>query len=204
MFSKFVKKLSSISSSSSKLGGNLGRTNIDLPLLDYFIKEKGILSFLDIGCGKGGMVFHAIAHGLHARGIEGDVDSIPTDCPLIQNIDYRDGYYDSDKSFDLGWSIECLEHIPESCLINVMQDFRKCRYVVMTAAPPGWGGYGHVNEQPEAYWINLFQENDFDFSSDETMLIREVSSITFGGVIRHDKKQFIRNRGLFFRNRLLR
>ena len=40
----------------SKLGGNLGRTNIDYETLSYLIDNLKISSFLDIGCGKGGMV----------------------------------------------------------------------------------------------------------------------------------------------------
>ena len=55
--------------SGSKLGGNLGKTNVDNESLDFLIENFKIKSFLDIGCGKRGMVFNAISKGLFARGM---------------------------------------------------------------------------------------------------------------------------------------
>ena len=65
----------------------------------------------------------------------------------------------------------------------------------------GWDGVGHVNEQTESYWIKSFQKYGFKFLEQETVLIRGISEITFAGNVRMDRKQFIRNRGLFFNNR---
>lgn len=188
----------------SRLGGNLGKTNIDNQSLEYLIQNFNIKSFLDIGCGKGGMVFNAINKGLFARGIEGDLNSIPIDCPLIYNVDYRDSNLNSNRVFDLGWSIEVLEHIPEKYLHNVFKDFKNCRYVVFTAAPPGWGGVGHVNEKDEEYWIDRFIKQGFIYDKTTTKEIRRISQITFGGLIRDKKKQFLQNRGLFFINNNLK
>ena len=70
----FFKSIN-IFSSRSKLGGNLGATNIDLKILNYIKNDLGFSSFLDIGCGTGGMVFNAINTGLQARGIEGACNS---------------------------------------------------------------------------------------------------------------------------------
>ena len=184
----------------SKLGGNLGKTNIDEKSLEFLIKRFKIKSFLDIGCGKGGMVFYAINKGLFARGVEGDAHSIPVDCPLINKIDYRNSYLNFQEPFDLAWSVEVLEHIPEGYLKNVFKDFRNCKFVIFTAAPPGWGGEGHVNERDEKYWIKKFSNEGFKFDQNTTNQIREISEIKFGGIIRHEKKQFIQNRGLFFVN----
>jgi hypothetical protein len=38
--------------------------------------------------------------------------------------------------------------------------------VVFTAAPPGQGGSGHVNEQPADYWIAKFAANDMSHRPD--------------------------------------
>ncbi len=184
----------------SKLGGNLGKTNIDEKSLEYLIKKFKIKSFLDIGCGKGGMVFNAINKGLFARGVEGDKDSIPVDCPLIYNVDYRNSYLNFQHQFDLAWSLEVLEHIPEKYLKNVFKDFHNCKFVIFTAAPPGWGGEGHVNERDEKYWKEKFLKEGFKFDQKTTNQIRKISEIKFGGIIRHQKKQFLQNRGLFFIN----
>ena len=57
-------KLLNIFNTRSKLGGNLGATNLDLKTLQYLKNDLGFSSFLDIGCGTGGMVFNAINYGL--------------------------------------------------------------------------------------------------------------------------------------------
>ena len=190
----------------SVLGGNLGHSNIDMNTLLFLKRELGISSFLDIGCGVGGMVFHAIQEGMFARGVEGDIESIPIDCPLIHEIDYRVGSLFSQfpSHFDLAWSIEVLEHIPEDYLPNVMADFSMCKYALITAAPPGWGGVGHINEQHPDYWIDIFEKNNFELSTLLTQKVRDISEIKFNSTVRHDRKQFIANRGLFFVNKAQR
>jgi hypothetical protein len=45
--------------------------------------------------------------------------------------------------------------------------------VVFTAAPPGQGGTGHVNEQPQSYWIDRFRAEGMEY--DETWS-REVAT----------------------------
>ena len=195
----FLKSLN-IFSSRSKLGGNLGATNLDLKTLQYLKNDLGFSSFLDIGCGTGGMVFNAISQGFCARGIEGDPNSIPKDCPIIQCVDYRIGSSSHSSNFDIGWSVEFLEHVPSSFEKNYFKDFSLCKNILITAAPPGWGGDGHVNEQTEEHWIQKFSENNFSIDWNHTQKIRSVSEITFNNTVRQEKKQFVRNRGLFFNN----
>jgi SAM-dependent methyltransferase len=197
-FTKFVNLLN-IFNTRSKLGGNLGATNLDLKPLQYFKNNLGFNSFLDIGCGTGGMVFNAINSGLHARGIEGDPNSIPKDCPIIECVDYRTGSSNLTSNFDIGWSVEFLEHVPSSFEKNYFKDFSLCNNILITAAPPGWGGDGHVNEQSEEHWIHKFSENNFTIDWKQTQKVRSISEITFNNTVRQEKKQFVRNRGLFFK-----
>jgi len=185
-------------SNKSQLGGNLGKTNIDEDLLRFLYTDLKMRSFLDIGCGPGGMVFNASYIGFKARGIEGDPNSIPKDCPLITQIDYRKTSSGLKNKFDIGYSCEFLEHIPAKYMKNYMEDFNLCKSIIITAAPPGWGGIGHVNEQSEDYWIKTFSENNFQIDKKMTQKIREISCIKFAGKTRASKKQFIKNRGLFF------
>ena len=53
------------------LGGHNWRTHIDTFVLDHY-KVKGCSSFLDIGCGVGGMVYNALDRDYDAYGIDGD------------------------------------------------------------------------------------------------------------------------------------
>jgi SAM-dependent methyltransferase len=45
--------------------------------------------------------------------------------------------------------------------------------VIFTAAPPGQGGTGHVNEQPRDYWISRFEHHGMRYGRDETSRVAE-------------------------------
>jgi SAM-dependent methyltransferase len=58
---------------------------------------------------------------------------------------------------DLAYSFEVAEHLPESLAPRFARFLAGCAPVVLlTAAPPGQGGTGHINEQPAGYWVNTF------------------------------------------------
>jgi hypothetical protein len=60
---------------------------------------------------------------------------------------------------DLAYSFEVAEHVPVSLAPRFVRFLAGCaRMSLMTAAPPGQGGVGHVNEQPSEYWIDAFRE----------------------------------------------
>jgi hypothetical protein len=44
--------------------------------------------------------------------------------------------------------------------------------VLFSAAIPGQGGYGHVNEQPPSYWTERFRAAGMDESPDEAAALR--------------------------------
>lgn len=80
----------------------------------FLISEYRIKSFLDIGCGPGGMVALASMRGLEAVGIDGDwqVPKEPDTNIIIH--DFTNGpCYTVKPEFDLGWSVEFLEHVDE-------------------------------------------------------------------------------------------
>lgn len=62
--------------------------------------------------------------------------------------------------FDLSLCIEVAEHVPPEhadTLVEFLAD--TAPIVVFTAARPGQGGHGHVNEQPREYWMSRFAYN---------------------------------------------
>lgn len=165
------------------LGGHNGTTWVDAGVLSYFIKEHGIKSMLDIGCGPGAQLDFARQYELFALGVDGDPlfkgkEDVQihdfTQGPLGQkNIQKlpKQGYY------DLGWSIEFLEHVDAQYIPNFMETFKLCKYVVVTAATPGQGGHHHVNEQWFDYWQKIFGDNKFKASAKLTQAIREHSTM---------------------------
>ena len=177
------------------LGGHANKTHIDEGALSWAINELKISSMLDIGCGPGDMVKLSEQKGLTALGIEGDhtLERYYPERFLIH--DCRLGPAPLENNFDLAWSVEFVEHVYAEFIPNYMQAFQKCKYVIMTYAPPGHGGYHHVNEQPEAYWVDIFSQYGFTVNTQFAQELRNVSTMNLGKKL---KKAFVKNRGMVF------
>lgn len=171
------------------LGGHYNLTHIDEGALIYLKHRFNIKNMLDIGCGPGGMKELAKKHGIVWTGIDGDAlvqlsDKITHDYTISSCPDLAERY-------DLGWSTEFLEHVSEEYIVNYMKDFSRCKYVVVTAAPPGKKGYHHVNCQTVEYWIEKFAQYGFLFNEKVTAKVRKHSTMT---------REFMRNTGMFYEN----
>lgn len=176
-----------------------GSTNIDIGLVPFLKENSNIKSILDVGCGPGGNVKYFQKIGFEAYGIDGDKETLPKSSNF-DYVDYRKGSSKFKGPFDLCWSVEFAEHIEEQYIDNFLIDYKKCKALIFTAAPKGWGGAGHVNEQSEKYWITKLENSGFKFNLEYTIGIRQKSVLTFNDTVRRPKKQFIRNRGLYFKN----
>jgi SAM-dependent methyltransferase len=178
------------------LGGSLGRTHLDHGALDWLIDQFAPTSYLDIGCGPGGMAELAESKGLQVQGIDGDhtLERYNPDRFLIH--DFTKGPVTLEQQYDIGWSCEFVEHVYEEYIPNFMSAFKQCKVLMITYAPPGWPGHHHVNCQPEQYWIDCLQDNGFTYSSDLTGELRAHSTMN----THKKKKAFVRNRGLMFVN----
>ena len=172
------------------LGGHRDRTHVDKSSLDFLIKNFHVKSFLDIGCGPGGMVLQALSLGLKATGIDGDFTLKKEDWRIIH--DFTSGPIEIEKA-DLGWSVEFLEHVEKKYICNYMSAFARCNYVVSTHAPRNKKGHHHVNLENDSYWIDVFENYNFTFLPKETEEVRKTSNM---------KRDFMRNTGLVFKNKL--
>jgi hypothetical protein len=66
------------------------------------------------------------------------------------------------RRFDLAVCLECAEHLtPGRAKPLVEWLTRSADVVVFSAAIPGQGGKGHINERHPEYWRNLFQQRGF-------------------------------------------
>ena len=178
------------------LGGHGNKTHLDNGALTWLRERLNVRTYLDIGCGPGGMVQLANEMGIDALGIDGDhtLDRYDTSKFLIH--DFTTGPIKLDKRFDLGWSVEFVEHVYEQYITNYITAFQACKVFVMTYAPPGWEGHHHVNLQEEVYWINIMKQYGFTNNIELTKTLRTVSTMN-----QHKKKKaFVRNRGLVFIN----
>ena len=171
------------------LGGSFGRCHVDQGALQYVRETLDLKSFIDIGCGTGGMVEVAHDAGMNAFGIDGDA-TIDRRAPVTIH-DFTTGPAEFHDLIDLAWSVEFVEHVREKYIDNYMTAFQQCQYALITYAPPGTPGHHHVTCMPEDYWVLKFQEYGFKYLKEETLAIRERS--TMG-------RDFMRDNGLFFRN----
>lgn len=174
----------------SHLGGHLNKTHNDRGTLLHLIDTYKIKSFLDIGCGPGGMVRIAKMRGLDSLGIDGDwVMAIESEAKILIH-DFTTGAAPIDRDFDLVWSVEFLEHVEEKYQDNYMQAFARCKYAVCTF---GLGlSNRNRNSKNEEYWIGVFDKYGFDYDAEETKMIRECSNM---------QKPFMQRTGMFFKRR---
>ena len=166
------------------LGGHANITWHDEGAIDFFIKNFNIKSMIDVGCGPGMQTEIAQRKGLYAVGVDGDYTIKRNDDCKFQIHDYSTGpldfenikYKPKEGLFDLGWSIEFLEHVDEKYIPNFMETFKLCKFVVVTHAYPGQGGHHHVNEQEKEYWIKIFKK--YGFKHSQKILNKVLSSST--------------------------
>lgn len=64
--------------------------------------------------------------------------------------------------FDLVLSLEVAEHLSPHRAEGFIDDLATFSdQVLFSAAIPGQGGYGHINEQPHQYWIRMFEDRGY-------------------------------------------
>jgi SAM-dependent methyltransferase len=136
-----------------------------------------VRSVIDVGCGSGAFAAEAARQGLRAIGLEHSRHGI--NLARQQGVDCRP--FDvarpvreqMSEVVDLAYSFEVAEHVPASLADNFVHFMTRLGpLVVFTAAQPGQGGIGHLNEQPLEYWIQKFEREGFDQSRAETDALR--------------------------------
>lgn len=170
------------------LGGHANKTHIDEGVLSYIKHKFNIKNMIDIGCGPGGMFDVANKLNILYTGIDGDFN-IKNENIIIH--DFNTGSIDVDN-FDLGWSVEFLEHVEEKYIDNFMKVFEKCDIVVLTHALPNKGGHHHVNCQNSEYWKDVFKKYNLYYDEDETNIIRSKSNM---------KRNFMKTTGMLFKRK---
>jgi SAM-dependent methyltransferase len=131
-------------------------------------------SVVDVGCGLGTWLKVFTEHGAEViQGMDGRyVDTSKllisaenfTPVDLVETIrgDLRPVLEKAQGRYDLAVCLEVAEHLPESSAADLVRTLTAFAPVVLfSAAVPGQGGVGHINEQWPSYWKELFEQHGF-------------------------------------------
>ena len=169
-------------------GGCQGITHIDNGALEW-MDSKGCKSLLDGGCGTGGQVQAALDMGWGAFGI--DVDDTVHGDRNIALIDLCVNPVIFHKPFDLVWSVETAEHIPEEYEDNFIETLTSNSesYIILTASMAD-SQAAHVNCKPRDYWISRIEKEGFNYSEELYQELLKHSTM---------KREFIKHTGMIFK-----
>jgi SAM-dependent methyltransferase len=122
-------------------------------------------SVIDVGCGT--CLWLA---ALRSRGVTDilgvDGSWVPRDQLAIPEALFQEHNLTNplalDRGFDLALCLEVAEHLPAEAAEPLVRSLTAAApVVVFSAAIPGQGGDGHVNEQWPGYWADLFAAKEF-------------------------------------------
>jgi len=185
----------------SHLGGHENETHVDIGALSFLVEKFDVKTVIDVGCGPGGMVKVGRELGLDYIGVDGDftVERASEVQPYVTIHDFTKEpplFKTSDGSevFDLGWTVEFLEHVDAHYIYNFMKTLRQCKYVICTHAFPGQPGHHHVNCREHPYWVDIFTAFGFEVDVETTNQVRDKSTMA---------ERYIRQQSLVFKNRNL-
>jgi hypothetical protein len=149
------------------------RGPFDEGAFDYLATRFGARTMIDVGCGSPGMVYYALCRGVRAVGVDGD-PRIARESRVVIEHDYAQKPLYAGE-FDLGWSVEFVEHLEERFVPHVMATFRGCRHVFLATGASGSPGHP-VNCRPPQYWIEQFRAVGFALDAEATDAVRHHST----------------------------
>ena len=135
-------------------------------LLDIFLD---ISSVLDIGCGTGTFLSIFEQRGINdVLGVEGPWvkdEYLEINGAKLIRVNLVKQFPVINRKFDIALCLEVGEHLPETFSRSLV-DFlcEKSDLVLFSAAIPHQGGEGHINEQWQSYWVELFMINGFELN----------------------------------------
>lgn len=122
-------------------------------------------SVCDVGCGVGTWLSVFIENGItDVLGLDGAYAKsagLMISEMVFKPIDLSSPFSLS-RRFDLAMSLEVAEHLPKESARSFVESLTKLApVIVFSAAIPNQTGEGHINEQWQDYWADLFAYHDY-------------------------------------------
>lgn len=134
-------------------------------------------SYIDLGCGIGSFLEGIIPYTTNIKGYEigYEISKKYTNKEILQYIEYKDITEEiKNENYECVICIEVAEHLlPEknnNFIYNLTHIANK--WIVLTAAPEGQTGTGHINCRPKEFWISEIEKNNFLYNENYTELIK--------------------------------
>ena len=123
-------------------------------------------SLVDFGCGRAVWLKAWMRQGVDdVFGLDGDFvdpERLWVEKSHFQHADLSETVT-LNRKFDLAQCLEVVEHLPEASVDTIVKTLTDHADIVLfSAALPGQGGFGHVNEQPHEYWRQKFGKRGFE------------------------------------------
>lgn len=139
------------------LGGNFagGDPGTSYPddLWPWLVKTFDVRTMVDVGCGTGETLRWFQEHVVYGFGVEGLAWNVNRGPHNVIRHDFHDGPLLLAPA-DLIWCADVAEHIAEEHVDNLLQTLRRCRVLAMCqGTDENEDGWHHVNNKPEAYWV---------------------------------------------------
>jgi len=159
------------SQSAQSYGYNKGQVGVEsasqsakviVPILCEKIRPRSVI---DIGCGVGDWLSEFLKNGIEiVKGYDGDWvprDNLIIPHQLFYPLDFYSKFPKEEK-FDLAICLEVVEHVSMDVSEKIL-DFMcmTADVIFFSAAVPGQGGYEHINEQFQDFWIDQFKVRGF-------------------------------------------
>lgn len=160
---------------------------------DYLIKRFALRSVMDIGSGMGYAAEYFYQSGMRVVAVEGLKENCEGSIFPSLHVDLTQNR--AFANVDLVHCQEVVEHIEEAYLENLLSSLCCGKFLVMTHAVPGQGGYHHVNEKPTEYWIENLRKHHFEVLLEDSNRVRALAA--------KDGAKYLAQTGLVLANKRL-
>eukprot|EP00563_Minutocellus_polymorphus_P004704 CAMPEP_0181035664 /NCGR_PEP_ID=MMETSP1070-20121207/8442_1 /TAXON_ID=265543 /ORGANISM="Minutocellus polymorphus, Strain NH13" /LENGTH=371 /DNA_ID=CAMNT_0023113235 /DNA_START=151 /DNA_END=1266 /DNA_ORIENTATION=+ len=161
--------------------GEIDPGGINPGLFKYMITDLGVKTFLDIGCGRGFSTSWFHFHGCDVFCAEGSHDAwersvLPDKEHQMVLHDFSRGPWWPEKTYDVAWSVEFLEHVNVNYHYNYVTAFRKAALIFVTASKGH--GWHHVEVHSNEWWIRKYESYGFKYDAELTEKAKAIARST--------------------------